>query len=144
MLTFYRVRDVAGCSQPHAVEDIEWLERQGIRAYVSLSLSPLPPVWIPQRPYLHVPVEDFTAPTIAAMYHCVEFLGRCVRDGHPPVVHCTMGYGRTGTILAAYLIYHGTPARDAIAEVRVARPGAIETDQQELALHEFEHDVRRA
>jgi atypical dual specificity phosphatase len=49
-----------------------------------------------------------------------------------------MGYGRTGTVLAAYLIAEGATARQALAEVRRVRPGAVETPQQEQALLEYE------
>ena len=49
-----------------------------------------------------------------------------------------MGYGRTGTILAAYLISEGMTANEAINKVRGKRPGAIETYEQENILFEFE------
>jgi atypical dual specificity phosphatase len=54
-------------------------------------------------------------------------------------VHCRAGMGRTGTCLAAYLMrYSGLPARQAIDAVRRARPGSVETRQQEEALFSFE------
>jgi len=49
-----------------------------------------------------------------------------------------MGYGRTGTILGAFLISKGLTANEAIAEVRQKRYGAIETIEQEDVLYEFE------
>jgi atypical dual specificity phosphatase len=144
MTTFYRVRDVAGCNQPRSTNDIQWLEQRGIRAYLSLSESGLNPAWVVGRRYLHVPVRDFMAPTIDSLYCCVDFLSVCVRDQLPPVTHCTMGHGRTGTVLAAYLIYHGAYPADAIAEVRAACPAAIETDGQTQILYDFADNVRRA
>ena len=48
-----------------------------------------------------------------------------------------MGQGRTGTVLAAYLIRGGLSADDALAEVRAICPGAISSAEQEAALHAF-------
>jgi ADP-ribosyl-[dinitrogen reductase] hydrolase len=47
------------------------------------------------------------------------------------VVHCRGGLGRAGTIAARLLIELGMKPTKAIATVRAARPGAIETSEQE-------------
>jgi len=46
--------------------------------------------------------------------------------------------GRTGTVLAAYLVQNGMRADDSIQLVRERRPGSIQTPEQEAALREFE------
>ena len=46
-------------------------------------------------------------------------------------IHCRGGLGRTGSLAARLLIERGLTPEAAIAEVRVARPGAIETLEQE-------------
>lgn len=53
-------------------------------------------------------------------------------------VHCALGFGRTGTMLACYLVKErGLAAGDAIAEIRHLRPGSIETHEQEKAVFQF-------
>ncbi|KAG8509908.1 Dual specificity protein phosphatase 23 [Galemys pyrenaicus] len=53
-------------------------------------------------------------------------------------VHCALGLGRTGTMLACYLVKdRGLAAGDAIAEIRRLRPGSIETYDQEKAVFQF-------
>ena len=47
------------------------------------------------------------------------------------LLHCAAGLGRTGTLAARLLIASGCAAAGAIATVRQARPGAIESDAQE-------------
>ena len=46
------------------------------------------------------------------------------------MVHCRAGLGRTGTLIACYLMYkHKFEAKAAIAWVRICRPGSVVGDQ---------------
>ena len=59
------------------------------------------------------------------------------------VVHCQFGYGRTGTMAAAYWISKGRSADDAVKKVRRANPDAVETEGQMSSLREFARTLRR-
>jgi atypical dual specificity phosphatase len=48
-----------------------------------------------------------------------------------------MGLGRTGTVIAAYLISRGWDAGEAVDYVRRLRPGSIQTESQLNAVYEF-------
>ena len=53
-------------------------------------------------------------------------------------MRCRAGYGRTGTMLACYLVaVEGYSAADVITETR-RRSWSIETEQQEQAVFDFE------
>lgn len=54
-----------------------------------------------------------------------------LKSGGSVVVHCRGGLGRTGMVVARFLVESGMPAEIAINMVRSARPGAIETWEQE-------------
>lgn len=55
---------------------------------------------------------------------------RSLRAGERLLVHCAGGLGRSGMVAAKLLAALGAPASHAVAAVRRARPGAIETDGQ--------------
>jgi ADP-ribosyl-[dinitrogen reductase] hydrolase len=57
-----------------------------------------------------------------------------VQSGATIVIHCAAGLGRTGTLAAQMLVHAGMNPSDAIATVRAARPGTIETPEQAQAV----------
>ena len=85
--------------------------------------------------WLHMPIVDVSIPD-AAFERRWAYLGPLIRThlriGDRVLVHCRGGLGRTGMIAARLLIEFGDNPDLAISKVRLARPGAIETREQEF------------
>lgn len=87
--------------------------------------------------FLCLPVPDGHAPTMEQATKFTQFM-IAQRIAHRPVaVHCEAGIGRTGTMIATYLISQGDDARSAINKVRAVEPRAIETPRQIEFLENF-------
>ena len=54
--------------------------------------------------YKHVKVQDFGAPPVEELNQVVNYINNEIQSGKPVIVHCNGGSGRTGTVLAAYLM----------------------------------------
>ncbi|HHT9153306.1 MAG TPA: dual specificity protein phosphatase 23 [Candidatus Hypogeohydataceae bacterium YC40] len=137
--------EIAGMARPvSAVADFEFLKELGIDAIVSLTEHPLQKALIEEFgfEYKHVPVEDFTAPSLGQIDEFVNFATKVREEGKKLVVHCGAGIGRTGTMLACYLVHKGYSAQQAIEEVRRKRPGSIETTAQEEIVALYERKTR--
>lgn len=82
----------------------------------------------------HLPIVDVNVPTQQFERDWIQAgadLRTHLAAGRNVLLHCRGGLGRSGTIAARLLVELGVPAETAIAQVRKARPGAIETGAQE-------------
>ena len=120
-------------------DDLAWLKQQGVGAVLSLTESPLAAEALARQGMeaLHLPVPDLAPPTLEQLMGALEFIDEQHALGRGVVVHCLMGQGRTGTVLAAYLIRSGASPEEALRTLRAVCPGAVGAAAQEQALHTF-------
>lgn len=137
---------LAGSRRPggrngHARLDAElaWLRSQGIGAILTLTEEPLEPSIVVEHSFvtLHLPVADLTPPTPEQLADALAFIDRQRATDRPVLVHCLAGQGRTGTVLAAYLIRSGNSPDRAISLLREVCPQAVENELQRAALATF-------
>ena len=117
--------------------DLEQLFANGIGAIVSLTENPVNPEAVEAigLSYLHLPIVDMCPPTLDDVFAFIEFAWEAAKKEKKVLVHCGAGMGRTGTMLACYLVNEGLDARRAIERIRQQRPGSIETVEQEQLVH---------
>lgn len=120
--------------------DLAKLRGMGLGGIVSLTETPLstPSIDLLNFSYIHVPIDDMGIPYTSEIDRFVVFVETVKKSGKGVVVHCGAGIGRTGMMLACYLVSQGESTQSAIETVRRKRPGSIETTDQELAIYEYE------
>lgn len=136
---------LAGCGLPVSENEFKWLAEQGIKSVVTVREVALPSDWFEGSDidYLHLEVEDFGAPNIEDLIQAVSFIEQQIKSGRPVMVHCAAGKGRTGTVLAAYLVKnHNMTAEQAIEKVRSMRPGSVQSVTQETAVSMYEKHLK--
>ncbi|KAI0079686.1 tyrosine protein phosphatase [Panus rudis PR-1116 ss-1] len=76
--------------------------------------------------------DDGTNPTDEIVRKFIDMADVVVESGGVVAVHCKAGLGRTGTLIGAYLIWkYGFTATEAIAFMRIVRPGSVVGPQQQ-------------
>jgi atypical dual specificity phosphatase len=130
---------LAGLARPSSLDDLHWLRQQGIQVLISLTEERLRRDWINESGLLafHEPLEDMEAPSQEQLDRAVSAITKALDSKMPVAVHCGAGLGRTGVVLAAFLVTRGMSATAAIARVRKLRPHSIETEDQALAVEYF-------
>ncbi len=136
-------RDGEGADEAAATaaldDDLSWLRARGIDAVLTLTETPLLPGALARHGLaeLHLPVDDLTPPTPGQLDAALDFIDQQRVRGRRVAVHCLVGQGRTGTVLAAYLIRGGLSPEAALSEVRAVCPEAVGSPSQEVALRDF-------
>ncbi|MBV9668413.1 MAG: dual specificity protein phosphatase family protein [Nitrososphaeraceae archaeon] len=143
---------LAGSGVPTSLREIKWLAKEhGIRSIVTIKEKPLPSEWFKSSgigegkiDYFHLSIEDYGAPSLEELYNVVNHISRQIDDGKRVMVHCSGGKGRTGTILAAYLIKKRIVlnAYQAIYKLRNIRGDSVQSKEQENVLFEYEKYLR--
>ncbi len=132
---------IAALSYPESQDAFTLLWQIGIKALLNLAEASLPPNKA-GIVVIHIPIKDFTAPTLNQVVQALIVIKNCLNRSMPIGVHCVAGLGRTGTILACYLVDQGESANKAIEAIRSWRFGSIETPEQEAIVHEYERYCR--
>ena len=138
--------ELGGSQGPAAHHDLFFLYSQGVRAVIRMEERTIPARGEGMADLVDMfePVPDFTAPTMEQTRRMVSFIDEQTAAGKPVAVSCYAGVGRTGTVLACYLVHRGAAPEEAVQRVRELRPGSIQTREQEAAVYEFaeEEDPR--
>tara|TARA_B100000530_G_scaffold59261_1_gene34233 strand:- start:53 stop:547 length:495 start_codon:yes stop_codon:yes gene_type:complete len=129
---------LAGSAIPTSKDEVTWLQEQGVKTIVTIREEPLDKDWVSQMNYLHVLSDDMGVPTFEDLKNSVDYVHKKIQNNEPVMVHCLAGLGRTGTILACYLIkYEKMSAEDAIQHVREKRHGSIQSFVQEEIIFQY-------
>lgn len=100
-----------------------------------LDLSAELPVRLPGKTYRNLPLLDLIAPSTEACRQGAELIEELRQQG-PLLVCCALGYSRSATLVAAWLLHNGRAncVEQAIELIRTARPQVVLGDAQRLAL----------
>ena len=130
---------LAGSGYPASRAQVGWLSKNGVRSILTLTEEPLPVEWVQGLGVTsaHIPMKDHDMPNVDSMEEGVRFIEAQKREGRAVLVHCLAGEGRTGCVLAAYLIRtRGIGAEQAISTLRALKPEFVEW-RQEKAVYDF-------
>jgi len=89
--------------------------------------------------------RDMTAPDTDVILRILKQMSFSLMNGNKIAIHCHAGRGRTGLIIAAWLIYHEhMTAKEAIKHVRSKRKGCIQSKSQEEILFKLEKEIKES
>lgn len=133
---------LGGSRGPRSKSDLIMLKQQGVRALVRLvepyeaqvTTKEINEVGLEDY---NEPVRDFTAPTQTQIDKIIAYIDSHLESDVPVGVSCNAGIGRSGVILACYLVRKGLGAKEALELVRNKRGRGPEVSEQISAVEDY-------
>ena len=128
----------------HRKRGWEEMGTEGITAVVNMREAHLDDArhGINSNNYLHLATIDNTAPTMEDLLKGAKFIDKEIAGGGKVYIHCGIGIGRAPTQAAAYMIYAGMSADEALNVIRAKRPFIHLTSKQSAQLNAFDKIYR--
>jgi atypical dual specificity phosphatase len=132
-------------SLPSFPEDFEDLRARGISSLISLTeYSPDSTCLLKLGIDLHrFPIPDMSIVSVETMDEIIAKIHSEIAFGKKTAVHCGAGLGRTGLVIACYLVSQGESGEESILRVRRLRPRSIETEEQEQFILDYHRRLKK-
>ncbi|KAF8579044.1 phosphatases II [Ramaria rubella] len=113
---------------------LDYFEKRNVKLVVRLNNPLYDKIVFTDRGIDHLDLyfDDGTNPTDEIVRKFIQVSDLIIEQKGVIAVHCKAGLGRTGTLIGAYLIWkYGFTANEAIAFMRIVRPGCVVGPQQQ-------------
>ncbi|CAG4939674.1 dual specificity protein phosphatase 23-like [Colias croceus] len=132
-------KKLAAMAFPRHKENLKFLVNQGITHLVTLTAGKKPPVDdMPRLKWTEIPVEEFDVPTVEQIEKFIDICKKADKNGEVLGIHCRQGRGRSGVMLACYLVhFHRFDPEQALNVIRMIRNGSCDFCEQEEAVGRY-------
>ncbi|MCL4343934.1 MAG: dual specificity protein phosphatase family protein [Nitrososphaerota archaeon] len=122
---------------PAGSKAIKWLKKMGVDAVISLTEHPINKS-NEFNVYYNIPMVNGAPADPQALEKVVLKISDLINNRHCVLVHCSAGLGRTGMVIASYLVYaKRVNPEEAIEKVKGIRPGSLRDADQIKSVYKF-------
>ena len=146
---------IGGMPYPENRADIHGLyNQQNVGLIVTLTEDPLPSWYFIGEMHsinIHLPIAKNKAPSAVQLEYFLAKAKETHAQGKAVVVHCDKGLGRTGTMLACWMIanehrmsFPDMTAEKVIQELRTRRPNSVSSHEQKKFIQYYLESMQRS
>jgi len=123
--------------------EVRDLVNAGVTLFLDLTqdgeLEPYASLVEPPGRYVNLPIRDFSVPTRDGLVAILDAIDVKLDGGGLVYVHCWAGCGRTGVVVASWLVRHGADPDGALRRIAELRgPGCPQTLEQRAFVLDWE------